>query len=100
MLADVDVLLNLNQFQYMVPNTTVTHLSADSLILYGKVTILVFSIVSLATPPCHIIKLVSSGSGFARMDSKVCNDLSFHTMSNSPNSFSGNCLISAWLHTH
>ena len=93
MLADIDALLSLNQFQYMVPNTTVTHV-ADALILYGKVTIPVFSIVSLATPPCHVIKLVSSDSGFARMDSEVCNELPFHTVSNNPNSFAGNFLIS------
>ena len=56
----------------MVPTTTVTHLSSDSLILYDKISVPVSSIVGLAPPPCHIIRLVSSGSGFARMDLEVC----------------------------
>lgn len=56
----------------MVPTTTVTHFSSDSLILYDTVSVPVSCIVGLAPPPCHIIRLVTSGSGFARMDLEVC----------------------------
>eukprot|EP00731_Ephydatia_muelleri_P033322 Em0027g70a len=66
--AEIEVLLDLKQFQIMVPTTTITHLSSDSLIMYDTISVPVSSIVGLAPPPCHIIRLVSSGSGFARMD--------------------------------
>ena len=56
----------------MVPTTTITHLSSDSLIMYDTISVPVSSIVGLAPPPCQIIRLVSSGSGFARMDLEVC----------------------------
>ena len=57
---------------HMVPDTTVTHLSSDSLISYGKINVPVSDIIGLATPPVHIVQLVSSGSGFARMNRQVC----------------------------
>eukprot|EP00731_Ephydatia_muelleri_P000135 Em0001g135a len=67
-LAHIETLLNVVQFQHMVPDTTVTHLSSDSLISYGKINVPVSDIIGLATPPVHIVQLVSSGSGFARMN--------------------------------
>ena len=51
----------------MVPRTEVVHLSG-SLILYDKISVPVSNITGLATPPNQIIRLVPSGSGFARMD--------------------------------
>ena len=72
MLADIEILLDLVQFQHMVPDTTATHMSSDSLISYGKMSVPVSDIVGLATPPVHIVQRVSSGSGFARMDMQVC----------------------------
>ena len=71
-LAHIEILLDLFQFQHMVPDTTVTHLSSDSLISYGIMNVPVSNIVGLATPPVHIVQVVSSGSGFARMDKQVC----------------------------
>ena len=71
-LADIEVLLDVVQFQHMVPDTTVTHMSSDSLISYGKMSVPVSDIVGLATPPIHIVQQVSSGSGFAKMDKQVC----------------------------
>ncbi|KAL5503005.1 hypothetical protein EMCRGX_G009879 [Ephydatia muelleri] len=67
-LAHIEILLDLFQFQHMVPDTTVTHLSSDSLISYGIMNVPVSDIVGLATPPVHIVQRVSSGSGFVRMD--------------------------------
>ena len=69
--AEIETLLNLEQFRLMVPSTTVTHLSSDSLILYDKRSVAVSSIVGLAPPPHQIIHLVSFGSGFSRMDIQV-----------------------------
>ena len=71
-LAHIEILLDLRQFQHMVPDATVTHLSSDSLISYVIMNVPVSEIVGLATPPVHIVQLVSSGSGFARMDKQVC----------------------------
>ena len=71
-LAHIEILLDVVQFQHMVPDTTVTHLSSDSLISYGKINVPVSDIIGLATPPVHIVQLVSSGSGFARMNRQVC----------------------------
>ena len=71
-LAHIEILLDLGQFQHMVPDTTVTHLSSNSLISYVIMNVPVSEIVGLATPPVHIVQLVSSGSGFARMDKQVC----------------------------
>eukprot|EP00731_Ephydatia_muelleri_P004554 Em0002g730a len=50
-LAHIEILLDLFQFQHMVPDTTVTHLSSDSLISYGIMNAPVSDIVGLATPP-------------------------------------------------
>ena len=66
-LAHIEILLDL-----LVPDTTVTHLSSDSLISYGIMNVPVSDIVGLATPPVHIVQRVLSGSGFVRMDKQVC----------------------------
>ena len=71
-LAHIEILLDVVQFQHMVPDTTVTHLSSDRLISNGKINVPVSDIIGLATPPVHIVQLVSSGSGFARMNRQVC----------------------------
>ena len=65
-LAHIEILLDVVQFQHMVPDTS------DSLISYGKINVPVSDIIGLATPPVHIVQLVSSGSGFARMNMQVC----------------------------
>ena len=66
-LAHIEILLDL-----LVPDTTVTHMSSDSLISYGIMNVPVSDIVGLATPLVHIVQRVSSGSGFVRMDKQVC----------------------------
>ena len=69
--AEIETLLDLTQFKIMVPSTEVVHLSG-SLILYGTISVPVSNIIGLAPPPNQIIRLVPSGSGFARMDIQVC----------------------------
>ena len=65
--AEIETLLDLTQFKIMVPSTEVVHLSG-SLILYDRISAPVSNIIGLAPPPNQIIRLVPSGSGFARMD--------------------------------
>ena len=52
----LDVLANLQQFQYLVPETSVTHLPSDTLILCDTIVLPVFSILESVARPEYIIK--------------------------------------------
>ncbi|KAL5479531.1 hypothetical protein EMCRGX_G023059 [Ephydatia muelleri] len=67
LLEEIDVLANLQQFQYLVPDTTATHLSSDTLILCETIVLPVFSILGTVECPEDIIKWTPPGM-FSRID--------------------------------
>ncbi|KAL5494053.1 hypothetical protein EMCRGX_G015323 [Ephydatia muelleri] len=67
-LTEIEPLLNVEQFQQMVPTTTVTHMALDSAILHEKAVVTLADIICLATPPRQIVRMASTDSGFVRMD--------------------------------
>ena len=54
--AQLEVLVNLVQFKYLVPDTAIVHLDRDTLILYENIVIPVSSISGCVTFPNSIIK--------------------------------------------
>eukprot|EP00731_Ephydatia_muelleri_P025486 Em0017g569a len=74
LLEEIDVLANLQQFQYLVPDTTATHLSSDTLILCETIVLPVFSILGTVECPEDIIKWTPPGM-FSRIDVEVGRNL-------------------------
>lgn len=68
--ACIDMLLDLQQFLKMVPDTTVTHLHSDTLILAGQVVVPTSSIQGIATPSCFLVRWIAPVN-FVRMDQQV-----------------------------
>ncbi|KAL5457269.1 hypothetical protein EMCRGX_G034516 [Ephydatia muelleri] len=66
--AEVDMLLDLHQFQHMVPDTVAVHLDRGCLILYGCIIVPVLNILGLAEKPHLIVRWESQH--FFRMDSQ------------------------------
>lgn len=69
--VELDVLVNLTQFQTLLPDTTVIHLDPGTLILYEKTVVPVSSIHGCTSHPNLIIKWVEQ-SHFIRFDPQVC----------------------------
>ena len=67
---ELDVLVNLTQFQTLVSDTTVIHLDPGTLILYEKTVVLVSAIHGCTSHPNLTIKLVEQ-SHFIRLDPQV-----------------------------
>eukprot|EP00731_Ephydatia_muelleri_P001801 Em0001g1801a len=65
--ARIDMLLDLRQFQRMVPDTTVMHLHSDTLIHAGQVVVPTNSIHGIATPPSFLVRWIAPVN-FVRMD--------------------------------
>eukprot|EP00731_Ephydatia_muelleri_P033316 Em0027g64a len=60
--AQLEVLVNLVQFKYLVPDTAIVHLDRDTLILYENIVIPVSSISGCVTFPNSIIKWMPPAS--------------------------------------
>ena len=71
LLAVVDTLLNLQQFNDMVPQTTVTHLPSDILIIHNQLVIPISIINGLTAQPLHVIKWIAQEERFIRFDQQV-----------------------------
>ena len=68
--VELDVLVNLTQFQTFVPGTTVIHLDPGTLILYEKTVVPVSEIYGCTSHPNLVIKWVEQ-SHFIRLDLQV-----------------------------
>ena len=68
--AKVDMLLDLPQFQHMVPDTLAMHLERGYLILHGCIIVPVHNILGFAEKPQFVIKW--DLQHFVRMDQQVC----------------------------
>ena len=74
---ELDVLVNLTQFQTLVPDTTVSHLDPGTPILYEKTVLPVSEIYSCTSHPNLVIKWVEQSSDLIHMyvfnsDSTTC----------------------------